>query len=138
MAANESENGGFLRGFLIGGFMGVLAGLLFAPKPGRELRAELKEKGEHAIDEAKIYYEEARSKSKAILEDAWERAEELKKEANRQLAEARVKAKGVLKGVEEKAAGVIEEARTEVKKVKGAMEAGVEAAKQEFSKEKKA
>ena len=95
MAANESENGGFLRGFLMGGFMGVLAGLLFAPKPGRELRAELKEKGEHAIDEAKTYYEEARSKSKAILEDARERAEELKKEANRQLAEFIAKKAGI-------------------------------------------
>lgn len=138
MAANESENGGFLRGFLIGGFMGVLAGFLFAPKPGSELRAELKEKGEHAMDEAKLYYEEARKKSKVILEDAWERAEELKKEANRQLGEARLKAKDVLKGAEEKAVGVMEEARTEVRKVKGAMEAGVEAAKQQFSKEKKA
>jgi len=137
MTANDSDNGGFLRGFLIGGFMGVLAGFLFAPKSGRELRAELKEKGEHAIDEAKGYYDEARSKSKAILEDAWERAEGLKKEANRQLAEARAKAKEVLKGAEEKAAGVMEEARVEAKKVKGAMEAGVEAAKHEFSKEKK-
>ena len=48
-----------------------------------------------------------------------------------------MKAKDVLKGAEEKAASVIEEAKSEVKKVKGAVEAGVEAAKQEFTKENK-
>jgi gas vesicle protein len=112
-------------------------GVLFAPKSGKELREELKEKGDKAFGEAKHFYGEAREKSRAILEDASHRAEELRHEANRQLTEARLKAKEILKGAEEKASGLVDEAKSEAKKVKGAMEAGVEAARHEFSKREK-
>jgi gas vesicle protein len=142
MAANEDDRYNFLKGFMIGSFLGAITGLLFAPKAGKELRFELKQKGIEAFDEAKEFYSEARVKAKAVLDDAWRRAEELRKEADRQLSEARLKAKEILAGAEEKATEVsklaketIEDTKTEVKKVKGAVEAGVEAAKREFSKE---
>jgi gas vesicle protein len=143
MTERENDRGHFLLGVLIGGVLGGLAALLYAPKTGKELRAEIREKGLEAFEEAKHAYSDVKSKAKAILEDAQRRAEELKREADRQLAEARLKAKDILKGVEEKAADVsqrtkdlMEGTRTEVKKVKGAVEAGVEAAKQEYVKEK--
>jgi len=103
MAENETEESRFVKGFLIGGILGVLAGLFFAPKPGKELRADLKQKGEEVLDEAKHLYSETRSKASVILEDARRRAEDLIKEANRQLAEARQKAREILKGTEKKA-----------------------------------
>jgi len=141
MATNESGRSRFLKGFLIGGFFGALAGILFAPKSGKELRSELKRKGEKTLDDTKHLYSEARDKAKAILEDGQHRALELKKEVNRHLAEARLKAKEVLSGAEEKASeartfakGVIEDTKIEVKRLKGALEAGVEAAQHGFSK----
>jgi gas vesicle protein len=76
---------------------------LFAPKPGKELRSEIRQKGEEALDEAKQLYSETRTKANAILEDARQRAEELKKEASRHLAEARQKAKDILRRQAEKA-----------------------------------
>jgi gas vesicle protein len=85
----ENDQGGFVKGFLIGSIMGVLAGMLFAPKAGKELREEIKQRGEEVFGEAKNLYSETRSKASVILEDARRRAEELIKEANRQLAEAR-------------------------------------------------
>ncbi len=102
MTDRENEQNKFLCGLLMGGILGALAGLLLAPKPGRELRSELKEKGEEAFKDAKQFYAEAQEKAKALVEDARSRADELTKEAERYLAEARAKAKGILAGSEEK------------------------------------
>ena len=43
----------FTTGLLIGSALGGLAGLLFAPKSGRELRAGIKTAGEQTFEEAK-------------------------------------------------------------------------------------
>jgi len=98
MAERINDRDHFLWGFLIGGIMGALAGLFFAPKSGKELRAEFKEKGSEAFENAKEFYSEARVKARAILEDARRRADELRKEADRQLTEARQRAKDILSG----------------------------------------
>jgi gas vesicle protein len=45
MADKQSE-GLFLMGFVVGGVLGVVAGLLLAPKPGSETRADLADYGE--------------------------------------------------------------------------------------------
>lgn len=38
-----NSSGRFLEGFLVGGMLGFLSGILFAPKTGRELRKELQD-----------------------------------------------------------------------------------------------
>ena len=35
----------FFKGLLIGGALGALAGILFAPKSGKKLRSDIREKG---------------------------------------------------------------------------------------------
>ncbi len=102
MADKENEQNKFLCGLLMGGILGALAGLFLAPKPGRELRSELGEKGEEAFKDAKQFYAEAQEKARALVEDARRRAEELTKESERYLAEARAKAKKILADNEEK------------------------------------
>jgi len=42
----NGKNGYFFKGLLIGGLAGGLAGILFAPKSGRQMRREIREKGE--------------------------------------------------------------------------------------------
>jgi len=42
-----------LRNFLLGGFVGAIFGLLFAPKPGKELREELKVKTGELVEQCK-------------------------------------------------------------------------------------
>ncbi len=96
MAENERDWGYFLKGFVIGGFAGALAGILFAPKSGRELRADIKEKGNEVLKDSQEIYEEATEKAKRIIDEAKRRAEDLKKEADRRLSEARQKAKEIL------------------------------------------
>jgi len=113
MVEKENGHGSFLRGLFTGAIIGGLVGVLFAPKSGKELRAELKKKGSEAFEEAKEFYSDARGKAKAILEDARRRAEELRREADRQLTEARQKAREILAGEEKGDAGLEEESRKE-------------------------
>ena len=49
MAEHEKPQGHFFMGFLISGFLGALAGILFAPKSGKELRSDIKEKGSEVL-----------------------------------------------------------------------------------------
>jgi gas vesicle protein len=100
MAENEKDCGSFLRGFVIGGVLGALAGIFFAPKSGKELRSNIKEKGSEVLKDAKDIYTDASTKAKEIIVEAKQQAGELKKEADRYLSEARQKAKEILARVE--------------------------------------
>ena len=100
MAENEKDCGNFLKGFVIGGVLGALAGIFFAPKPGKDLRSDLKEKGSEVLKDGKEIYADTSTKAKAIIDDAKHRAGELKKEADRHLSEARQKTKEILARVE--------------------------------------
>jgi len=143
METDERDCGRFLKGFFVGSLLGALAGILFAPKSGKELRSDLRQIGDETFDKTMRFSSEVQDKTKVILDNAQRRAEGLKKEADRQFAEARLKIKELWKEAEEKffetrklAKEVVEEARREVKKVREAAAAGVEAAKHEYSKEK--
>ena len=81
-----------LGGLFLGGLIGGLAGFLFAPKAGRQLRADIKEKGV----EVKRMYDDSVVKAKTIIDDTRSRAGELIKEAERQLSEARINARDIL------------------------------------------
>ena len=63
MAENEKDCGNFLKGFVIGGVLGALAGILFAPKSGKELRSDIKEKGSEVLKDAKEIYADASTKA---------------------------------------------------------------------------
>jgi gas vesicle protein len=100
MAEHEVPQGHFFMGLLIGGALGALAGIFFAPKSGKELRSDIKEKGSEVLKDAKGIYADASTKAKEIIKEARHQAEELKKEADRHLSEARQKAKEILAPVE--------------------------------------
>ncbi|MGZ3749441.1 MAG: YtxH domain-containing protein, partial [Pseudobdellovibrionaceae bacterium] len=79
MAENEKHCGDFLKGFVIGGVLGALAGIFLAPKSGKELRSDLKEKGSEVLKDSKEIYADANTKAKKIIEEAKHQAVELKK-----------------------------------------------------------
>lgn len=70
METNKSGFNYLWKGLWVGGFLGALAGFFLAPKSGRELKSDMKQKGIEAFDEAKKVYSETQSRGKAILEDA--------------------------------------------------------------------
>ncbi|HSR09932.1 MAG TPA: YtxH domain-containing protein [Thermodesulfobacteriota bacterium] len=69
--ANE-ENGGssFIGGLIIGSILGILAGILFAPKAGREIRSDLLKRGKETMDQAQKQMEEMERKGKEVYEQA--------------------------------------------------------------------
>ena len=100
MEGYEKPQCHFCKGFLIGGALGVLAGILFAPKSGKELRSDIREKGSE------------------VLEEARHQAKELKQEADRHLSEARQKAKEIFTCGEKKEAETDEEGKGRIGKKK--------------------
>jgi len=104
MEEHENPQCHFCMGLLIGGVLGALAGIFFAPKSGKELRSNIKEKGSEFLKDIKEIYADAGTKAKDIIEEAKHQAKELMKEAE---------------GTGEKIAGKVQEKVGQVKKVLG-------------------
>jgi gas vesicle protein len=85
MSTNE-DNGmknGFLIGFLAGGVIGAIVALLYAPKPGKELRADIKNKTGEIMDNAEEYVSAAKNKAVDIINEGKKKSETLIAEAKR-------------------------------------------------------
>jgi gas vesicle protein len=143
MSERESSNGylnGFLTGALIGGAIGAMTALIFAPKPGRELRkdiadrsVELYDKAQELIGRAGIepgdevvpaVMNDGRARAERIVQTARDHAESLMADAEQVLREARMKATSVRDKVAEN-----------VDRVRDAAAAGAEAFSQEWNTE---
>jgi len=67
METNGRNNFGLWKGLMVGSFLGAAAGFLLAPKSGEELRSEIKEKTNKALDETKRFYSDSCTKFKDTL-----------------------------------------------------------------------
>ena len=77
--ASEQGNVGTAITFLLIGLgAGTLIGLLFAPKPGRQMRKELRRRYEDARETIDDWKEEAREVAEETLERGSELADELR------------------------------------------------------------
>ncbi len=85
--ANESTSKSFFYGVLLGGVAGVLVGLLFAPKSGKELRKDI-------CSESKELAQEAGEEVKELAERGKEGAKHMAGEAKEKLKEGFQKVKG--------------------------------------------
>jgi len=87
----------YLWGFLVGLLVGVLTGagamLLLSPQPGKETRAQLRQKGMELRDETARTVEgavaQARDKARQITDDVREQAVELQQRGQDMLVEQR-------------------------------------------------
>lgn len=100
MASDKNFGKGLVIGLLTGGALGAAIALLFAPKSGKELRADIKEKAGNALDEAERYYDvakekaistinEGKKKSEQIIHDAKTKSEVILSEAQKILNDAK-------------------------------------------------
>jgi gas vesicle protein len=104
MEEYENPQCHFCMGLLIGGVLGALAGIFFAPKSGKELRSDIKEKGNEFLKDTKEIYADVGTKAKEMIGEVKHQAKDLKKEAE---------------GTDEKIAGKVQEKIGQINKVLG-------------------
>ncbi len=67
MERNTGNHSGLWRGIMVGSFLGAAAGFFLAPKSGKELRSDIKGKKDKAVEEAKRFYSDGRTKFESGL-----------------------------------------------------------------------
>ncbi len=104
---NHDGLGSFLSGFVIGGLVGAVVALLFAPQSGEETRTMIKEKsielkdkaveaGQEARVKAEHALEEARIKAQQAIDDLQTRADELARMTRERAKELQTRGQVVL------------------------------------------
>jgi gas vesicle protein len=76
MATDRDDGAGYLGWFLLGGVIGAVAGLLLAPRPGREMREMLAERSEEFRRRAQEVASEAQGRAGEWLDKSRELFEE--------------------------------------------------------------
>jgi gas vesicle protein len=122
-----NKSGDFIAGLLVGGLIGAVIGILYAPKSGKETREELGQKADYLLTKAKEEYESAVEKSRKAYEEAVQRLKAVEETA-------REKAEEVEKTVEEIVGSGKETIREGKSRLKKAIDAGVEAFNEEKGK----
>ena len=129
---------GVIIGFLAGGALGAALALLYAPKTGRELRENIKSKGDDYLDEAEKYLADAKDKaidlinegkkrSEKLIKDAKVKSDELMKDAEKVFTDAKAKTEDFVKTGKEKVDQKSSQLKTAIK-------AGVDAYKETKNK----
>ncbi|MCX6135989.1 MAG: YtxH domain-containing protein [Ignavibacteriales bacterium] len=125
--SSDDDNGmtkGLLVGLIAGGVIGAVIALLYAPKPGKELRADIKNKAGELIDDAEEAVAVAKTKAVEIINEGKKRSESL-------ITEAKKRAESLLGDAEKILTDAKERVETEETRVKSAVKAGAEAWKSE-------
>jgi gas vesicle protein len=91
----------FFKGILIGWIAGAAVALVYAPRPGEETRAVIREKGLELKDQATVKVEETRTKAEELARVSSERVNELKYQSQKTLSEQKATLESALEGVKE-------------------------------------
>jgi|SRR5208283_3208561 gas vesicle protein len=113
-----------LKGLFIGGLIGVVLGVLYAPKSGKETREDIARTTEDLLSKGKEEYEKAVEKSKTAYETAVKHLKGLEISAKEKVEEIESKASEFA----HKGADALADSKNRLKK---AIDAGVEAYREE-------
>lgn len=124
---------GFLLGALVGGAVGAITALLFAPKPGKELRDELSYRSKDLLEKGQNLFagqeeshpgvqNDGKTQADAVVRTAREKADDLLQNAEQMLRDAKSKA--------QQSSNIVTDG---ISKIKDAASAGVDAFKQEIN-----
>jgi gas vesicle protein len=123
--ADRSYN--FIKGFLFGGLIGAVMGILYAPKSGKDTRDEIGRKKDELLAKAKEEYELALEKSKKAYDAAVKRLQQMETSAKEKVGEM----EGKVGKLTEQGKETLQDTNVRLKK---AINAGVEAFKEEKEK----
>jgi gas vesicle protein len=84
---SDNRCGDWVKGLFIGGLVGVIVGLLYAPKSGRETRDELSDKAKDIAGKLKDEYDVAFEKSKSAYENLLKKLKEVEAKAEKKARE---------------------------------------------------
>jgi len=93
MADDNGVGRGLFIGFLAGSIIGSLLGLLYAPKPGKELRGDIRDMSNDYLDDTEEYIKNAKVKANQLINDGKKKSEEL-------VSDAKVKVDALLEEAE--------------------------------------
>jgi gas vesicle protein len=123
----SEKSSDLLKGLIIGGFIGVVLGILYAPKSGKETREDIARTTEDLLSKGKEEYEKAVERSKSAYEEAVKRLKGLEISAKEKVEEIESKASEFA----HKGADAIAGNKSRLKK---AIDAGVDAYREENKK----
>lgn len=84
-----ANTGRFFEGLLLGGILGAIAGVLFAPKSGREMRKQLVDSSDEMYKSASTQISDMKDRTEQALQDFQSKSDTVLKQATRQFEETR-------------------------------------------------
>lgn len=79
----------FFEGLLLGGILGAIVGVLFAPKSGREMRKHLVDSSDEIYKNASTNISDMKDRTEQALQDFQSKSDTVLKQATRQFEETR-------------------------------------------------
>lgn len=81
MSQENDKFGFFASGLLLGGVIGAVVGILYAPDSGKRTRKRIHRKSDELVDDVVKYAQQSRDKAELIVEDGKKRVDELLEES---------------------------------------------------------
>lgn len=85
MENGNEKFGFFTSGLILGGIVGSVLGILYAPDSGKRTRKKIQRKSDELVDDVVKYAHQSRDRAEEIVEDGRKRVEELMDEAKASL-----------------------------------------------------
>jgi gas vesicle protein len=134
MAQDNHLAKGLFIGFLAGSAIGAVIALLYAPKSGKELRKDIKNKTDEYYEETEKFLAEAKDKAKELVNEGKKRSEQLVSNAKTKSEELLKSAERIFSEAKGKTGSIVatgkEVVEGEADRLKSAFKAGVNAYKE--------
>lgn len=133
---STSLSKGLLLGLLAGGTVGAALALLFAPKTGKELRADIQERSGEYIDKAGVAISTALDSAQQIVTDGRVRADKIVEDAKSKASTILSDAEKIVTEAKSKASTQGGQLKESLSKISEAAKAGVDTFRSEFGNSK--
>jgi len=129
----NSYTKGFLLGAIVGGAVGAITALLFAPKPGVELREDIARKSGEIYDKATDYVTAAKDEAQNVVNQGRVQADKIVHNARSQAEQLMHNAEQMIQEAKYRASSAKDMVGESASKVKDAAKAGMDAFRSEFN-----
>ncbi len=119
--ASENNGGDKLVYFLIGAGIGAVTALLFAPKPGSELRADLADATKRSLDQARDSTRELNERAAELYQTSVERANELAARSREAVTDLNARSRDTVNELTERGKELVNRQKSQIQ---AALEAG--------------